>query len=161
MHQRHRCAPRWDTFMGRGTLHSPNQPSNHCTVRAQRRFERHGIKVEIMLVRSGDAKEAARGDVFMMKQMLLGARLPKGSGSTQARVRTSAPEGAGSNQIVLITVLFPLVAWPATQEPVFDECGGNGHTSRAASLCNVHMVSHPNHCHRLHAHAHAADSTAD
>ena len=88
--------------MGRGTLHSPNQPSNHCTVRAQRRFERHGIKVEIMLVRSGDAKEAARGDVFMMKQMLLGARLPKGSGSTQARVRTSAPEvlkGAGSNGV--------------------------------------------------------------
>ena len=55
-----------------------------------------------MLVRSGDAKEAARGDVFMMKQMLLGARLPKGSGSTQARVRTSAPEvlkGAGSNGV--------------------------------------------------------------
>ena len=102
MHQRHRCAPRWDTFTGRGTLHSPNQPSNHCTVRAQRRFERHGIKVEIMLVRSGDAKEAARGDVFMMKQTLLGARLPKGSGSTQARVRTSAPEvlkGAGSNGV--------------------------------------------------------------
>ena len=72
--------------MGRGTLHSPNQPSNHCTVRAQRRFERHGIKVEITLVRSGDAKDAARGDVFKMKQMLLGARLPKGSGSTQARV---------------------------------------------------------------------------
>ena len=102
MHQRHRCAPRWDTFMGRGTLHSPNQPSNHCTVRAQRRFERHGIKVEITLVRSGDAKDAARGDVFKMKQMLLGARLPKGSGSTQARVRTSAPEvlkGAGSNGV--------------------------------------------------------------
>ena len=55
-----------------------------------------------MLVRSGDAKEAARGDVFMMKQTLLGARLPKGSGSTQARVRTSAPEvlkGAGSNGV--------------------------------------------------------------
>ena len=88
--------------MGRGTLHSPNQPSNHCTVRAQRRFERHGIKVEITLVRSGDAKDAARGDVFKMKQMLLGARLPKGSGSTQARVRTSAPEvlkGAGSNGV--------------------------------------------------------------
>ena len=88
--------------MGRGTLHSPNQPSNHCTVRAQRRFERHGIKVEIMLVRSGDAKEAARGDVFIMKQTLLGARLPKESGSTQARARTSAPEvlkGAGSNGV--------------------------------------------------------------
>jgi len=88
--------------MGCGTLHSPNQPSNHCTVRAQRRFERHGIKVEITLVRSGDAKDAARGDVFKMKQMLLGARLPKGSGSTQARVRTSAPEvlkGAGSNGV--------------------------------------------------------------
>ena len=88
--------------MGRGTLHSPNQPSNHCTVRAQRRFERHGIKVETTLVRSGDANDAARGDVFKMKQMLLGARLPKGSGSTQARVRTSAPEvlkGAGSNGV--------------------------------------------------------------
>ena len=55
-----------------------------------------------MLVRSGDAKDAARCDVFKMKQMLLGARLPKGSGSTQARVRTSAPEvlkGAGSNGV--------------------------------------------------------------
>ena len=104
--------------MGRGTLHSPNQPSNHCTVRAQRRFERHGIKVEITLVRSGDAKDAARGDVFKMKQMLLGARLPKGSGSTQARVRTSAPEvlkGAGSNGVRAGSsgALAEVRLWPA------------------------------------------------
>ena len=69
--------PDEDTFMGRGTLHSPNQPSNHCTVRAQRRFERQGIHQQMTLVRIGSATNGIRASSILIKQELSGSCLPK------------------------------------------------------------------------------------